>query len=101
MHGISQMYIRIHTLAASRAGSVPIEYLLKAGKIRFERTCCILEKLASMSCSSKRELKIETESIRELWTDLELQGDELVDLVNLISNRSIGAKPGDGDGCGV
>ena len=66
MRGISRMYIRIHTLAASRAGSVPIEYRLKAGKIRFERTCCILEKLASMSCSSKCELKIETENIREL-----------------------------------
>jgi len=66
MRGISRMYIRIYTLAASRAGSVPIEYRLKAGKIRFERTCCILEKLASMSCSRKRELKIKTENIREL-----------------------------------
>ena len=40
-----------HTLAASRAGSVPIAYRLKAGKIRFERTCCILEKSASIFCS--------------------------------------------------
>jgi hypothetical protein len=56
------MYIRIHTLAASRAGSVPIEYRLKAGKILSERTCCILEKSASMSCSSERELKTKTES---------------------------------------
>lgn len=58
MHEISRMYMSIYTLAASRAGSVPIEYRLKAGKIRFERTCCILEKLASMSCSSKREPEI-------------------------------------------
>ena len=61
MRNVSDVYRRIHTLAASRAGSVPFEYRLKAGKIRFERTCCILEKLASMSCSSKRELEIETD----------------------------------------
>ena len=63
MRGISRMYIRAHTLAASRAGSVPIGYRLKAGKIRFERTCFILEKLALISCSSKREHKIEAENI--------------------------------------
>ena len=80
MRRLSPMCIRKYTLAASRAGSVPFEYRLKAGKIRFERICCIFEKLASMSCSSKGELKTETKTSR---TDLELQGDELVNLVNL------------------
>lgn len=37
------------TLAASRTGSVPIAKRLTEGRIRFESTCCILEKFASIS----------------------------------------------------
>lgn len=74
---------------------------MKAGKIRFERTCCILEKLASIFCSSERKLKIKIDTIERVLacvTDLELQRDELVNLVNLISNRGGGVKPRDDDG---
>jgi len=72
---------------------------LNAGKIRLESTCCILEKSASMSYGDMSTGSFALETIKNLY--LELEGDELVDLVNLIVDGGRGIKSSDGDRCRV
>ncbi len=84
-----------HTLAASRTGSVPIAKRLNAGRIRFESTCCILEKFASMSFMTTRNL--DTKNWDHERKYLKLQGDQLVDLIDLIVDGDGRVEPLDND----